>query len=290
MNEHAREDSAGEALRAPATIVAVAGSARSSHLLRITSGRGRPRLDSTAWVACTFQVLRVRWRAILGVGALALVPAWLLGERAPAGEWALAIKFGAPWIASVIGESALLGLAAGALAGDPSRPGRMLVRSLRRLPVIAAVIALRVLAVAVILALGLVAADRAGEFASLLIVAAVILALGISSAFSQASAVAFSGQCGPIEALRRSSELTHNLRFTVLKAKAKLGVLLLLIGAPISALGEISPMLGQWGESLLEVLWFSTGALLTAVTFLVLSARSRRERIEVTAEAIARRL
>lgn len=269
------------------TILSVVAASRSLHVLRITSGRGRPRLDSTAWVACTFQILRARWVAVLGLGALALLPTWWLGEPDFSGPWGLAQGLGVPWVAGLLGESALLGISAHALAGRPSRPLQMVVRAIRRFPVMAAVILLRVLAVAGIVGLGLLAADRAGEYASLLLLATAIIALGVSSAFSQATAVAFCRRGGPLQALAVSAELTRDLRMTVLKAKAKLALLLILLGVAVSHVGEISPLIERLGDGLLEVLWFSAGALLTSVSYLVCSARLQRERIEVVARGIS---
>ncbi len=224
---------------------------------------------------------------MLGVGALALVPTWWLGAPHFSGPWGLVEGIGVPWVAGLIGESALLGIAAHALAGRPSRPFKMILRALRRFPVIAAVILLRVLAVAGILGLGLVAADHAGEYASLLLLAAGIIALGVSSAFSQATAVAFSQRGGPLRALAVSTELTRDLRMTVLKAKAKLALLLLLLGVAVSRLGEISPLVERFGDGAIEVLWFSTGALLTSVSYLVCTARVERARIETVARGIS---
>jgi len=223
---------------------------------------------------------------LLGISALSLAPAWWLGERVPTGEWALAVKFGVPWVAALIGESALLGLAAQTLADQPSRPFKMLVRALWKLPVMGAVIVMRILAVGSVLGLGLLAADHAGDYASLLVVTAVIIAIAVSSTLSQASAIAFCGRGGPIRALFLSAELTRDLRFTVFKARAKLVVILLLLSVAVDRIAEFSPVLGIGGHYLLELLWFCTGALLTSVTFLVLRARRDRRRLEVTAGEI----
>lgn len=220
---------------------------------------------------------------LLGISALSLAPTWWLGERAPTGEWALAFKFGVPWVAALIGESALLGVAAQTLAEHPSRPFQMLVRALWKLPIMGAVIVLRVLAVGSVLGLGLLAADHAGEYASLLVVTAVIIAIAVSSTLSQASSIAFCGRGGPIRALLLSVELTRNLRFTVFKAKAKLVGILLLFSVAVDRIAELSPPLGVCGQYVLELLWFCTGAILTSVTFLVLRARRDRQRLEVAA-------
>ncbi len=163
----------------------------------------------------------------------------------------------------------------------------MLTRALWKLPTMGAVIVLRILAVGGILSLGLLAADHAGEYASLLVMTAVIIAIAVSSALSQASAIAFCGRCGPIRALLLSAELTRDLRFTVFKARAKLVVLLLLLHVAIDRLAELSPLLGICGPYLLDLLWFCTGALLTSVTFLVLRARRDHKRLEATAGEIA---
>ena len=267
-------------------MVVVAAMTRSPHLKRITSGRGRPRLDSTAWVACALQILRDRWLAVVAIGFLALLPAWYLGERLPIGEpWMPVVRFGVPWVASLLGESALLGVASQALAERPSRPLKMIAHALWRLPVMLLAIALRSAAVVGILALGALAADRAGEFASLVLVTAVMVAISASSALSLASAVAFCERCGPIHALAVSASLTRNLRMTVLKAQIKLVILLLIVGA---AIGEIPwPTLREGAERLHEVVWFASGALLTSVSYLVLRARGHRQRVEVAAREIA---
>ncbi|MEZ4385039.1 MAG: hypothetical protein R3A79_27160 [Nannocystaceae bacterium] len=263
----------------------MAATARSPHLLRITSGRGRPRLDSTAWVACALQILRARWIAVSTVGALALAPSWWLDLHPPAGDWGPALAVAIPWVAALLGESALLGSAALALDGRPSRPLKMIGHAIWRLPVMATAIFLRTAAVGGILGLGLLACDRAGDYGSLILVTAVILALAVSSAFSQATAVAFSERCGPIHALAVSVELTRDLRKTVLKAKFKLAALLILLGLLV---GEIPwPELRLLGERALEVLWFAAGSLLTAVSHLVLRARAHRQRVESAAREIA---
>lgn len=257
------------------------------HLLRITSGRGRPRLDATAWLACTLQIFRARWPGLLAVAALTLAPGWLLaGGPAPDGPVGVALRSLVPWTAALVGEVAILGLAVLALAGRRAEPLRMILRGLWRLPVIAVALALRLAAVVAILGLGGLAAERAGEYGSLVLCTAVIVALALASAFSLAPAVAFCERVGPIEALIESAAITRNLRLTVFRSRLRLALFAVVVGAGLQLLD--AGVLRDLGERLLEVCWFTAGSLLTAVSYVILRARARRQRIEVAALEIAR--
>ncbi|MEZ4451007.1 MAG: hypothetical protein R3B09_16110 [Nannocystaceae bacterium] len=260
--------------------------ASTPHLLRITSGRGRPRLDSTAWLACVLQIFRARWPGLLLVGALALAPGWLLGGAVIDDAWSLAIHVVVPWTATLVGEVAIVGLAVLALAGRPSEPLRMVLRGLWRLPVIGVALALRTAAVVGTLTLGGLAADHAGEYGSLVLVTSVILAAALWSAFSLAPAVIFCERVGPIQALIESSAITRNLRFTVFRSRLRLALFAALIGLLVDLVD--APTIRTAAERLLEVSWFAAGSLLTAVSYVILRARARRQRIETAALEIAR--
>lgn len=261
--------------------------ASTPHLRRITSGRGRPRLDATAWLACTLQIFRARWPGLLVIAGLCLAPGWLVGDApAPEGPWGVALHVLVPWTAALIGEVAILGLAVLALAGRRSEPLRMILRGLWRLPVIAVALALRLAIVVGVLALGGLAADHAGEYASLILVTAVILALALASAFSLAPAVAFCERVGPLQALARSAAITRNLRLTVLRSRLRLALFAVALAVVLRWID--APTIRAIGERLLELCWFTAGSLLTAVSYVILRARAHRQRIEVAALEIAR--
>lgn len=255
---------------------------------RIVSLRGRPRLDGNAWVAGTFQLLRSRAATVMIVGALALAPSWwLAGHGCPIEVDPPGVACGLMTLtAALLGEGALVAVAMHTLAGRRAGVLGVLGRALGRLPAIAAALLLRALACAAIVILAALAAERAGEAASLVVVAGAAVAIGLWSAWSLAPAVALCEGASPIAALVQSASLTRDLRLTVLKSRLRLALLMVALAALAGAIEapHARLLLGH----VLEVLWFGLGALLTAVSYVHLRARARRQRLEeATAEVSA---
>jgi len=259
---------------------------------RIVSLCGRPRLDSNAWVAGTFQIFRARPRSALFLGLCALAPSWWLADHPLPDDLStaphLVLSLLVPLIASLLAEAILLVLVMHTLAGRRASAPRLLRTALTRLPAIAAAILLRTLAWLTILALALLAADHAGEFATLVLFGGVVIALGISSSYALAPVIALCERAGPRRALAASALLTRDLRLTVLKSRLKLFLLIAVLSLLAGAV-HIAP-LRDLLQRALEALWFSLGAILTAVAYLHLRARSRRQRLETAAAEISAQL
>lgn len=258
---------------------------------RIVSLCGRPRLDSNAWVAGTFQIFRARPRSALFLGLCALAPSWWLADHPLPDDLPTAphlLLTLVPLLASLLAEALLLVLVMHTLAGRRASASRLLLTALTRLPAIAAAILLRTLAWLTILALALLAADHAGEFATLVLFAGLVIALGISSSYALAPVIALCERASPLRALAASARLTHDLRLTVLKSRLKLFLLITALGLLAGAVH--TPPLRDLLQRALEALWFSLGAILTAVAYLHLRARSRRQRLETAAAEISAQL
>jgi hypothetical protein len=255
---------------------------------RIVSLCGRPRLDSNAWVAGTFQIFRARPRSALFLGLCALAPSWWLADHPLPDDLPTAphlLLTLVPLLASLLAEALLLVLVMHTLAGRRASASRLLLTALTRLPAIAAAILLRTLAWLTILALALLAADTL--VSSTLVLSGLVIALGISSS-TLSPVIALCERASPLRALAASARLTHDLRLTVLKSRLKLFLLITALGLLAGAVH--TPPLRDLLQRALEALWFSLGAILTAVAYLHLRARSRRQRLETAAAEISAQL